>query len=207
MEPKWLEWAKRLQAIAQNGLTFASNPFDIERYQAVLQIAAEMMSTDTDVETSQVVEFFAKETGYATPKVDVRAAVFRDEAILLVKERADEGRWTLPGGWADVCESPSESVVREVYEESGFQTRAVKLIAVYDRSKHPHIPPFPYHVYKIFFLCKIIDGEPSTSFETEAVGFFGEHELPELSITRVTPAQIAQMFKHHRQPDLPTEFD
>ncbi len=206
MEPKWVEWAKRLQAIAQNGLTFATSPFDIERYQAVRQIAAEIMTTNSKIDPSQVVEFFAKETGYATPKVDVRAAIFRDEAILLVKERTD-GRWTLPGGWADVCESPSESVVREAYEESGFQTRAVKLIAIYDRSKHPHIPPFPYHVYKMFFLCEIIDGVATASIETDAVAFFGQHEIPELSITRITSTQIAQMFRHYRQPELPTEFD
>lgn len=206
MDPRWLEWAKRLQAVAQNGLTFAQNPFDVERYQAVRQIAAEMMTANTAVEAGQVAQFFATESGYATPKVDVRAAIFKDDAILLVKEKVDGG-WTLPGGWADVCESPGENIVREVYEESGFNIRVVKLAAVFDRSKHPHAPPFPFHVYKFFFVGELIDGVATPSVETEAVAFFRQNELPPLSISRVTPAQIEQMFQHYRQPELPTHFD
>jgi ADP-ribose pyrophosphatase YjhB (NUDIX family) len=124
----------------------------------------------------------------------------------LVKERA-EGLWTLPGGWADVCESPAENVIREVYEEAGFQTRVLKLAAVYDRSKHPHEPPFPQHVYKLFFLCEIIGGIARPSVETAEVAFFHEDEMPSLSLTRVTPAQIRRMFEHQRHPAWPAEFD
>ena len=196
----------RLQAIAQNGLAFAQSPFDTERYQAVRQIAAEMMATGSDTAVQPVLDLFAAETGYATPKVDVRGVVFRDDALLLVRERADN-RWTLPGGWADVGDSPAESVVREIYEESGFETRAVKLLAVYDRSRHSHVPPQPRHVYKMFFLCQLTGGVATTSVETGEVEFFPEHAIPELSIGRVTPSQIERMFAHYRHSDWPADFD
>jgi ADP-ribose pyrophosphatase YjhB (NUDIX family) len=125
---------------------------------------------------------------------------------MLVKEAADQ-RWTLPGGWADPSESPREAVEREVYEESGFRTRAVKLLAIYDRSKHPHEPPFAFHVYKLFVLCQIVGGEAARSVETEAVGFFEEDSVPELSISRVTDGQIRRLFEHARNVQLPTDFD
>ncbi|MEH2067150.1 MAG: NUDIX hydrolase [Nostoc sp.] len=205
MEPKWLEWAQKLQAIAQNGLTYSENVYDIERYKQLRAIATEMMATYSNVEHSYILDLFNREVGYATPKVDVRAAIFRDDTILLVKERSD-GFWTLPGGWADVGESPSEVVVKEVYEESGYQARATKLLAVYDRNKQGH-PPFPFYIYKLFFHCELIGGSPSSSIETEAVDFFAEDALPELSIGRVMPAQINRLFQHYRQPDLPTDFD
>ncbi len=128
MPPQWLEWAKRLQAIAQNGLTYAHDPFDIERYEATRRIAAEIVAAHSDIDLNSVSDLFANEKGPATPKVDMRAAVFRDDAILLVKERSD-GLWSLPGGWADVNESPAKAIEREVYEESGYRTCAVKLLA------------------------------------------------------------------------------
>jgi ADP-ribose pyrophosphatase YjhB (NUDIX family) len=205
VDTKWLEWAKKLQAIAQNGLTFTENPFDIERYKALRAIAAEIMATYSNREPSYVLDLFAHEIGYATPKVDVRGAVFRDDALLFVKERWD-GCWTLPGGWADIGDSPSEVAVREVYEESGYHTRAVKLLAVYDRDRQGH-PPFEHYVYKLFFQCELLGGSPSTSIETDEVAFFGEDEIPELSLTRIMPTQIARIFQHHRNPDLPTDFD
>ncbi len=206
MEPKWLRWARALQAIAQNGLTYTSNGFDTERYEAVRAIAAEMMASGSELESEAVLELFALEVGHATPKVDVRGGVFKDGKILMVREIAD-GRWTLPGGWADANETPSEAAVREVFEESGYKTKAVKLAAVFDRSKHAHTPPFPYHVYKLFFLCELLGGEPAVSIETDGADFFPQGQLPELSISRVTGAQIARLFAHHRQPELPTDFD
>ena len=206
MEPDWLNWAKQLAAVSQNGLTYAEDVYDIERYETIRQIAAEMMSARTDLGTDALLTIFAKEDGYATPKVDVRGVVFRDDRILLVKERIDNG-WTLPGGWADPCKSPSENVVREIYEESGFETQAQKLLAVYDRSKHPHKPLMPFHIYKLFFLCQITGGSPQTSHETTAVDFFAEDQIPELSVSRVLPHQIIRMFEHYRNPDLPPDFD
>jgi ADP-ribose pyrophosphatase YjhB (NUDIX family) len=205
MQPKWLEWTQKLQAIAQNGLTYSENPFDIERFKQVRAIAVEIMATYTNIEYSQVLDLFTHELGYATPKVDVRGAVFQDNTILLVKERSD-GLWTLPGGWADVGDSPGEVVVREIFEESGYQTRATKVLAVYDRDRQGH-PPFPFYIYKIFFQCELIGGSPSASIETEEVGFFAEDALPELSVGRVTAVQIKRIFQHYRQPDLPTDFD
>jgi len=205
-EPQWLRWSRELMAIAQNGLTFTTNPYDVERYEAVRRIAAEMMATHTGADQERIVGLFAQESGYATPKVDVRGVVFRDDAILLVKERED-GRWTLPGGWADVNESPREAVDREVFEESGYRVQATKLLALFDRAKHPHWPPFPFHIYKVFILCDLVGGDPAASNETEAVGFFRENEIPELSIARTTPGQITRLFEHHRQPNLATDFD
>ncbi|MFQ4144206.1 NUDIX hydrolase [Chlorogloeopsis sp. ULAP02] len=205
MEPKWLEWAKQLQAIAQNGLTFSENAFDIERFKAVQAIAAEILVTHTNAELSYILDLFTRDVGYATPKVDVRGAVFRDDQILLVKERSD-GCWTLPGGWADIGTSPSEAVIKEIYEESGYYSRAVKLVAVYDRDRQGH-PPFPHYIYKLFFQCELLGGSPSPSIETEAVGFFPEDEIPELSVGRVTAAQITRLFQHYRHPELSTDFD
>lgn len=207
LEPqRWLDWCSRLQAIAQTGLTFTKDAYDIERYKAIRDIAAEMLAAGSDVELTRIRELLTIDSGYATPKVDVRGVVFRDDKILLVRERSD-GCWTLPGGWADLNESPAENVVREIREESGFETRVLKLLAVWDRSKHPHEPTFPFHVYKLFLRCEIIGGTAANSSETDGVDFFAENELPELSITRITKAQIQRLFEHARQPDLPTDFD
>ncbi|MBD2604363.1 NUDIX hydrolase [Scytonema hofmannii FACHB-248] len=205
MQPKWLEWAQKLEAIAQNGLTYSENPFDLQRFQQVQQIAAEILSTYSNTEESYILDLFARNVGYATPKVDVRGVVFQGDTILLVKERSD-GCWTLPGGWADIGDSPSEVSVRETYEESGYLTRAVKVLAIYDRNKQGH-PPFLHYVYKLFFLCELIGGSASPSIETEEVGFFAEDNIPELSLGRVTPEQITRFFQHHRDPNLPTDFD
>lgn len=207
MSLKWLEWAQQLQAIAQNGFTYCENPYDLERYRQVRQIAAEIMATHANVEPSFVCKLFEREEGYATPKVDVRAAVFQDDKILLVKERED-GCWTLPGGWVDVGESPSQAIVREVYEESGYQTKVVKLLALYDRNhpRHEH-PPMRHHVYKLFFHCEIMGGAPTENFETTEVGFFAAQQIPELSLTRVVPSQISRLFEHYNHPDWQTDFD
>jgi len=206
MAPKWLEWAKRLQALSQNGLTYAQDPFDQERYEQIRHIAAEMLAEKADAKIEDVLDLFSREKDYATPKVDVRGAVFKDNRILLVKERSD-GRWSLPGGWADVGESPSQSVEREVWEESGFHVKARRLVAVYDRDKHPHKPLMHYHIYKLFFICEITGGRATTSTETEQVAFIEESDLPELSITKILPEQIAKMFEYYRGAELPVYFD
>jgi ADP-ribose pyrophosphatase YjhB (NUDIX family) len=205
MEPAWLDWARRLNALAQSGLTYAESPYDIERYTAIRTIAAEMIAHESGADTSRVLELFACDDGYATPKVDVRGVVFQDSKILLVQERSD-GMWTLPGGWADVGDSPADAVVREIREESGYKTRATKLLALLDRNRHDH-PPHVNHIYKVFIRCEIIGGSPTTSHEIQGVGFFAEDRIPALSLTRTVPAQITRMFEHYRQPDLPADFD
>ncbi len=205
MDPKWLQWAKALQTMSQTGLTYAKDPYDIARYEIIRDMAAEMMATQTDADFAFIKDLFLHEEGYATPKVDVRAATFRDNSVLLVKERSD-GLWTLPGGWADVGEGPSEATVREVREESGYEVRATRLLALYDRAKHGH-PASAYYSYKVYFDCELIGGAPNTSNETDGVGFFAVNDLPPLSIERITPAVIARLFTLHQNPALPTDFD
>jgi ADP-ribose pyrophosphatase YjhB (NUDIX family) len=205
-QPAWLEWSRELQAIAQNGLLFSENPYDRDRYEAIRNVAAQMMAAGSGEPLEAISGIFSAQAGYATPKVDVRGVVFRDNKILLVRE-AQDGLWTLPGGWADPNESPSESVTREVFEEAGFTTRAVKLIAVFDRAKHAHLPLHAFHVYKLMVLCDIISGDPRPSLETLEAAFFPEDQIPELSIARVTPGQISRCFEHLRHPDWPADFD
>lgn len=207
MEPDWIKWAKALQAISQTGLHFTKDKFDRERYVTIGEIAAEILASHSNIEKHEYLDLFREEIGYATPKIDVRASVFRENKILLVEELLDGRRWTLPGGWADVNESPSESAIRETFEESGFEVVVKKLIAIYDRTQHGHRPLYPYHVYKIFFLCEITGGAARSSIETGNIEFFPEDKLPELSQSRVTEYQIARCFEHFRDPSLPTEFD
>jgi ADP-ribose pyrophosphatase YjhB (NUDIX family) len=206
MDPKWLSWARGLQALAQSGLTYSQNPFEQERYRQIREIASQMMAEGSSEDLVRIVNLFAGETGYATPKVDGRGVVFRAGKILLVKELRDGG-YTLPGGFADVGDTPSEAVVREVREETGFEVRAVKLLALFDRHKHGHVPPRPFHIYKMFFRCEIVGGAAQDSHETAGADFFAEDRIPPLSLSRTTPAQIVRFFEHLRQPDLPTDFD
>lgn len=204
--PQWLTWARALRALAQAGLTYTENPFDQERYVAIQEIAAEMMAEGAETDLTTVRDLFAEQAGYETPKIDVRGVVFRDDKLLLVRELQDGGRWTLPGGWADIQEPPSQAVEREVWEESGYETRATKLLLLYDRDRHGH-PPHAFSIYKLFFLCELLGGAPVDSHETGGADFFAEDAIPELSIGRVTPEEIARLFEHHRHPEWPTEFD
>jgi ADP-ribose pyrophosphatase YjhB (NUDIX family) len=206
LEPQWLKWARELQALAQTGSHFATSDYDRERYQRISEIAAEIFAQQGDIEGSKIRTIFAAQSGYATPKVDVRAAVFRDRKILLVQERSDN-LWTLPGGWADVNDSPSEAVRKEVVQESGFKVRTERLLAVFDRAKHPHDPPFPFHIYKMFFLCEIESGEATPSMETACVDFFALEALPPLSLSRITSEQIRFCFEAGLNGPKPAAFD
>ncbi|MGB7846193.1 MAG: NUDIX hydrolase [Candidatus Acidiferrum sp.] len=204
--PQWLTWARRLQAIAQSGLTYCNDKFDLERYEEIRDIAAEMTTTGAPLPSATpIATLFAQQSGYATPKVDVRVAAFQSGRILLVRERED-GLWTLPGGWADVGEPPSAAAARETCEESGYDVRITKLAAVFDRNLHGH-PPYVFHAYKLFFLAELIGGAPVDSHETAEAQFFAEDHLPALSLVRVIPSQIAHMFEHFRHPELLTFFD
>ena len=200
-----LEWARKVQAIAQNGLAFTQDPFDRERYQQLQELVTRILNSELGVTPEQARGFWAGEGGYATPKVDVRGAVFSGEQVLLVRERSD-GRWTLPGGWVDVNDSPAQAVEREILEESGYRTRAVKLAALIDKNRHPH-PPGIHHIYKLMFLCDLIGGEACTGAETDAVAFFPVTQLPELSTDRILRSQIERLYRHRQQPSLPTDFD
>jgi ADP-ribose pyrophosphatase YjhB (NUDIX family) len=205
--PAWLQWARRLQALAQSGITYARDPYDIERYEAVREIAVEVLAAHAGMPRETVRGLFAADAGYATPKLDVRGVVFRDDgALLLVRERSDGG-WTLPGGWVDVGEAPSEAVEKEVRQESGYVVRAAKVLALLDRDRHGH-PPHAHHIWKVFIRCSLVGGAAAgPGLETEGVGFFHADAIPPLSLTRVVPAEIARLFEHYAHPDWPTDFD
>lgn len=208
MSQRWLRWAQELQALAQNGLAYSQNQFDIERFEQVRRIAAEMTAACSELDPQQVLGLFSNQSGYNTPKIDVRGAVFQDGKILLVQELQDQNRWTLPGGWADTGDTPSEAVIREIREESGFETQVKKLAAVYDRTRRGHPPSF-FSAYKLFFICEITGGQAASSNETGKIDFFAQAELGllDLSIGRVTLQELNMLFDHHSQPQLPTEFD
>ncbi|MGE7840879.1 NUDIX hydrolase [Lysinibacillus sp. NPDC093712] len=205
MSYQWLEWAKKIQALSQAGLTFSKDIYDIERYEELRNISAEIMSQHTELEMTKIKDLFTNETGYQTPKVDVRGVVFKNNQILMVKENIDN-KWALPGGFCDIGLSPSENVVKEIKEESGYDVMPVRLLALFDKNKHQH-PPEPYHYYKIFILCEIIGGEATIGIETNNVQFFSQHNLPPLSTNRNTMAQIDILFEFLRTPEKKTLFD
>jgi ADP-ribose pyrophosphatase YjhB (NUDIX family) len=204
-DPQWLRWTRRLQAIAQDGLTYSNDDYDLGRYEQLRELAAEMLAAHSTGTLEEARHLLVLETGPATPKVDVRAAVFENDRILLVKE-PDEPGWAVPGGWADVGESPSEAAARETLEESGYSVRPVRLLAAYDRERHGH-PPMAYHVYKLVYLCELLAEERLTDLDAHGARFFGEQEIPDLSVTRITRAQISRFFAQHRDPSIPTDFD
>lgn len=207
-EPDWLTWTRELQAIAQTGLAFVRDPYDRERYEMLRSLASRIMAAHTASPAERIEALFAGESGYATPKIDVRGAAFDGHGrLLMVREVVDGGRWTLPGGWADVNLTAAENVIKEMREESGFEVRVRKLAAVWDRTRQGH-PASAFSCCKMFFICDIVGGTAETSLETSEVGWFGEDELPEdLSLGRVLPGQIRRMFAHARDPALPTDFD
>jgi ADP-ribose pyrophosphatase YjhB (NUDIX family) len=199
-----LAWARELQAIAQSGLAWEPREYDRQRYEQVRRVAAEMVANGRDAD--HVERVFAAEEGHATPKVDVRGVVFRDEEILLVQER-DGGVWSLPGGWVDVGESPSEAVAREVLEESGYAARPIKLLGLYDRDRRG-FPPHLWHIWKAFFLCTLTGERGPLGYETTTSGFFARDALPEpLRFADATRAEIERCFEHREHPEWPTHFD
>jgi 8-oxo-dGTP pyrophosphatase MutT (NUDIX family) len=202
---QWLTWAREIQAIAQTGLHFSTNEFDRQRYARLAEISAEIFANYTGAEKENLVEMFLAQTGYATPKVDVRSAVIREGQLLMVRERADGG-WSMPGGWADVNEAPSTVAEREVWEESGYQVKARSLVGVYEANGGV-APIGVFHAYKLVFLCDLLGGTATTSNETSDVGFFDPEKLPTLSDRRTPPRVIARVFAHNADPSLPVDFD
>jgi ADP-ribose pyrophosphatase YjhB (NUDIX family) len=205
----WLGWVERLQAIAQAGLELSDGPYDRERYLALRALATEIAAAHLELgspaERRRLDELLAGDGGYPTPKVDVRALVRRGREVLLVRERVD-GRWSLPGGWADVGWSPAAMVEREVAEESGFQVRARRLLALWDRARHNSNPSL-HSVYKVAVACDLLGGTARPSVETLDVGWFDADALPELSTDRITAAQIARLIELDDHPELPPDLD
>ena len=206
MQNRHIERARRIQALAQAGLEYAADPYDRERYEELRAIAAEMMDGASDVPTAKWLETFARETGYPTPKVDVRGAVFQNGQILLAREK-DDGNWSLPGGWADVNDPPSVAVVREVREETGFAVRCTKLAAVIDPDHRGRQSARPFHIYKLLFLCAPVGEGGALCHDIEEARFFPIDQLPCLSLSRTLPGHIALLLEHHQDPALPTAFD
>jgi ADP-ribose pyrophosphatase YjhB (NUDIX family) len=202
--PKWLGMERELLEIARSGLAHSKDLYDRQRFERLHELAALLAHSDAE-NLSPSIRLIGLDAVHATPKVDVRGAVFLEDRILLVREISD-GSWTLPGGWADVNQSPAECAVREVWEESGFTVRASKLAALYDYQKR-NAPNHEDSIYKLFFLCDITGGEARASAETSEVAFFSRNELPPLSLGRTTPAQIATMYRHREDPGLAADFD
>jgi ADP-ribose pyrophosphatase YjhB (NUDIX family) len=200
--------AVKIAALAQNGLTYGVGRYDLDRYRQLADLAADLLSVVSGRPSSALALELGRDSGYATPKVDVRGAVFdSSEQVLLLQERSD-GFWSLPGGWADPLDSPATAVAREMREETGYGAQAVKLAACWDRERQGHAPALPVHAYKLFFICELHGaiGEPD-DLETLDVGWFPVDALPPLSRNRVTEAQIARMLEHHRDRTLPSDFE
>ena len=202
----WIKWVEQIRAIAQNGITYTDEGFDLERYHQLQAIAHEMTALLAGAPKEKVDEFFLPERGYTTPKVDLRGGIFKDGKILLVKERSDNC-WALPGGWGDVCEPPSTGVEREIREESGYQAKAIKLVAVNDTQRHPYRPTTPHHIYKLLFLCELNGGSATTNLEISDIDFFSLEDLPPLSRGRTIASDISLLNTHRLSPALPTRFD
>jgi len=205
MDYQWLEIAKKLEAIAQAGLTYGKDDYDKERYQEVRAISHRIFERFTNAPMERIENLFANETGYPTPKVDIRGVIFQDEKVLLVQEKLD-GLWALPGGWADIGLTPGEVVVKEVREEAGLDVMPARLLAVFDKKCHDH-PPSPLHVYKLFILCTLSGGTLKAGMETLDARFFHFDDLPDLSVDRNTDKQLKTMFELYRESQSLTLFD
>jgi len=201
----WLTIAKKINSIAQSGLAFTKDQFDRERYHELQDLSIDIINHITEIDSGKLNFIFNRDIGYQTPKVGVRAVVFRDDKLLLVKERMDN-KWCLPGGYADVGMTPSEIAVNEVKEESGYDVKPIRILGLIDYNKH-QARPFPFDIYQLFMACEIIGGSPKTSIETSDVGFFSMDNLPELSVRRVTKEQILQMHELYRNKELNPIFD
>jgi len=205
MEKQWLIWARELQSISQSGLTYCKNDYDLVRYREIEKLSREIIEKHTEVSHEVIKEYYVREEGYLTPKVDVRGGVIVENKILLVREKVD-GRWSLPGGWADVNRTPQENVIKEAFEEAGVLVKPIRLVGLLDRSKWVQ-DTCPYTIYKILMLCELLEGDFKCNAETIESGFFAMDQLPPLSLGRTTEAQLALFFKAHQNPEYDPVYD
>lgn len=202
---KWLKWAIEIQSLAQAGLTYTDNVYDIERYERLREIAAEIIEEKSNISLEKVKDLFCNENGYQTPKIDTRAAIFKDEKILLTHE--NNGTWSLPGGWCDVLESVKSNTIKEVKEETGLDVETIKIISIQDRNKH-NKPIYAYGVCKIFVLCNVIGGEFIENIETTEIKYFSLDEIPNnLAEEKTNKEQIEMCFKAYKDEKWQTQFD
>lgn len=201
----WLKWAIEIQSLAQAGLAYTNNVYDIEKYERLREISAEMIASKSNINLEKAKELFCNETGYQTPKIDTRAVIFKNNKILLTHE--NNGTWSLPGGWCDVLESVKTNTIKEVKEETGLDVETVKIIAIQDRNKH-NKPIYAYGVCKVFVLCNILGGEFTKNIETTEIKYFSLEELPEnLAEEKTNKEQIEMCFKAFNSEDWQTQFD
>ncbi|MCL2499956.1 MAG: NUDIX hydrolase [Defluviitaleaceae bacterium] len=203
MEKTWIDWIVELQSIAQIGLAYSKDVYDIERFERIREITAEMISKQSNLPLETVKNLFCNETGYQTPKMDTRAAVFQENKILLVKEHTT---WSLPGGWIDINESVKSNTIKEVKEEAGLDVMPVKIIAIQDRNKH-NKPQYVYGVCKVFVLCDIVSGAFKPNVETSESGFFALDDLPDLANAKNTIEQINMCFEAYYNNNWIVQFD
>jgi ADP-ribose pyrophosphatase YjhB (NUDIX family) len=202
---KWLKWAIEIQSLAQSGLAYTNNVYDIERYEKLREISAEMIAEKSNLNLEKVKDLFCNETGYQTPKIDTRAVIFKDNKILLTHE--NNGTWALPGGWCDVLESVESNTIKEAKEETGLDVKAIKVIAIQDRNKH-NTPVYAYGVCKVFILCEVIGGKFEENIETTEIKYFSLEDLPQnLAEEKTNKEQIEMCFKAHNNNDWQTQFD
>lgn len=204
LQPQWLEWAKELQFLAQTGLTYSKDVFDIERFERIREISAEIISAQSELSLEKVKDLFCNETGFQTPKLDTRAAIFKEDKILLVKER--NGTWSLPGGWVDVNQTVKSNTEKEVEEEAGLKVEATRIIAVQDRNMH-NVPPYAYNVCKIFVLCEILSGYFQPNIETTESDYFRLEELPLLAEEKNNEEQIKMCFSAYHDKNWQVQFE
>lgn len=202
---KWLKYVIEIQSLAQAGLAYTNNCYDKERYERLREISAEMIANKTGMEIENVKNIFCNEKGYQTPKIDTRAAIFKDDKILLVHENNDT--WSLPGGWCDVLESVKSNTIKEVKEETGLDVETLKVIAIQDRNKH-NTPVYAYGVCKVFILCNILGGSFIPNIETTETKYFSLNEIPEnLANEKTNLEQIIMCFNAYHDESWQTQFD
>ena len=202
---KWLKWAIEIQSLAQSGLAYTNNVYDIERYEKLREISAEMIAEKSNLNLEKVKDLFCNETGYQTPKIDTRAVIFKDNKILLTHE--NNGTWALPGGWCDVLESVESNTIKEAKEETGLDVKATKVIAIQDRNKH-NTPVYAYGVCKVFILCEVVGGKFEENIETTEIKYFSLEDLPQnLAEEKTNREQIEMCFEAYNNKEWDTQFD
>lgn len=203
-DEKWIDWLVRLQSLAQAGLAYGRDKYDIERFEEIRELSVKMMAELSRLPEKKVRDLFANETGYQTPKIDTRAAIFQEDKVLLVQET--NGLWALPGGWCDVNQTVADNTIKEVKEEAGLDAVIEKVVAVQDKDKH-NSSAYAHKVCKIFSLCRVMGGSFVPNLETIASGYFALDNLPELATNKTSEEQIGLCYAASKDDHWQTQID